>query len=69
MKKEYQSPLSSVLAITTGNIVTASEGDTIQETVSEETTIDGDDAWSRRKQNRNTIWDTEEEEPWNSDMF
>ena len=62
MRKEYKSPLSVVLGITTDNIITASDGDTIQEKVSEETTIDGDDAWSRHKQDSNNIWEEEEEE-------
>ena len=62
MKKEYTSPVSVVLIITTDNIITASDGDTSQEKVSEETTIDGDDAWSRRKQDSNNIWEDEDEE-------
>lgn len=52
-----------VLDYTTDFIYAASNGDTIQEKVSEETTIDGDDAWSRRKQDSNNIWE-EEEEDW-----
>lgn len=62
MKKEYKSPWSVVSAFTTDSMITASGDDTIQETVSDETTIDGDDAWSRRKSHYSKVWDDEEEE-------
>ena len=59
MRKEYKTPLSVVLDYTTDFIYAASNGDTIQEKVSDDTTIDGDKAWSRSIQDNN-IW----EEDW-----
>ena len=62
MRKEYRSPLSVVVSITTDNIITASNGDVIQEKVSDGTTIDGGSAWSRRSQNRIDVWELEDDE-------
>jgi hypothetical protein len=62
MKKEYKSPSSVVLNITTDSIITASGGDTIQENVYDGTTIEGNNAWSRRRHGSYSIWEEEEED-------
>jgi len=63
MKKTYLQPWTVVLNISTTSMIAVSgnftEGDTTQETIHDET-IDGGDAWSRRK-NRD-LWEDDEEE-------
>lgn len=62
MRKEYKSPMSVVLSITTDSIITASDGDMVQVNVWGESTIDGGKAWSRLSQDSNSIWEDEDEE-------
>jgi hypothetical protein len=62
MRKEYHSPLSVVLSISTGSIITASDSDSMKAMVSDETTIDGDNAWSRRGQYDDSVWDIDDDE-------
>jgi len=63
MKKTYLQPLAVVLRISTASMIAVSgnftEGDTKNEDIHDET-IDGGDAWSRRK--GRSIWDDNEEE-------
>ncbi len=61
MKKTYLKPQMLLLPVSMAPVMTVSgnfvEGETISEPISDET-IDGGDAWSRR---RNNVWDEEEE--------
>lgn len=63
MKKTYLQPLAVVLNISTASMIAVSgnftEGNTTQEPIHDET-IDGGNAWSRRR-NRD-VWDCDEEE-------
>lgn len=63
MKKTYLPPFTVMMDITTNYMVAASDGDQINEKVTDDQ-IDGDKAWSRRRRNRQGWEDEEEEEDW-----
>ena len=63
MKKTYLQPLAVVLNLSTASMIAVSgkftEGDTKNEDIHDET-IDGGNAWSRRKSR--DVWDYDDEE-------
>ena len=62
MKKTYLEPMAVVLNISTASMIAVSGNFIVGETTNEEVhdeTIDGGDAWSRRR--HRDIWDYDEE--------